>query len=35
LKLGIIDPAIKMHYELRLIKVREQSIQPLRDFIAK
>ena len=35
LKPGIIDPAIKMHYELRLIKARENSIHPLRDFIDK
>lgn len=35
LKPGIIDPAIKMHYELRLIKAKEQSIHPLRDFIDK
>jgi hypothetical protein len=35
LKPGIIDRAIKMHYELRLIKAKEQSIHPLRDFIDK
>jgi hypothetical protein len=35
LKPGIIDPAIKMHYELRLIKAKEQSIHPLQDFIDK
>ena len=35
LKPGIIDPAIKMHYELRLIKAKEQNIHPLRDFIDK
>jgi hypothetical protein len=35
LKPGIINPAIKLHYELRLIKAREQSIHPLRDFIDK
>jgi hypothetical protein len=35
LKPGIIDPAIKMHYELRLIKAKEQSIHPLRDFMDK
>jgi uncharacterized protein YjbI with pentapeptide repeats len=33
LKPGIIDPAIKLHYELRLIKAKEQVIHPLRDFI--
>jgi hypothetical protein len=33
LKPGIIDPAIKMHYELRLIKATEQAIHPLQDFI--
>jgi uncharacterized protein YjbI with pentapeptide repeats len=33
LKPGIIDPAIKTHYELRLIKAKEQTIHPLRDFI--
>jgi hypothetical protein len=33
LKPGIIDPAIKMHYELRLTKAKEQVIHPLRDFI--
>jgi len=35
LKPGIIDPAIKMHYELRLIKAKEQNVHPLRDFIDK
>jgi hypothetical protein len=35
LKPGIIDPAIKMHYELRLIKAKEQTIHPLQDFIDK
>jgi uncharacterized protein YjbI with pentapeptide repeats len=35
LKPGIIDPAIKMHYELRLIKAKEQTIHPLRDFLDK
>jgi hypothetical protein len=35
LKPGIIDPAIKMHYELRLIKAKEQNIHPLRDFLDK
>ena len=33
LKPGIIDPAIKLHYELRLIKAKEQTIHPLQDFI--
>jgi hypothetical protein len=35
LKPGIIDPAIKMHYELRLIKAKEQIIYPLQDFFDK
>jgi uncharacterized protein YjbI with pentapeptide repeats len=35
LKPGIIDPAIKLHYELRLNKAKEQSIHPLQDFIDK
>jgi hypothetical protein len=35
LKPGIIDPAIKMHYELRLIKAKKQNIHPLQDFIHK
>jgi hypothetical protein len=35
LKPGIIDPAIKLHYELRLNKAKEQNIHPLQDFIDK
>jgi hypothetical protein len=35
LKPGIIDPAMKMHAELRLIKAKEQVIHPLRDFLAE
>jgi uncharacterized protein YjbI with pentapeptide repeats len=35
LKPGIIDPAIKMHYELRLIKAKEQTIHPLQDLLDK
>lgn len=35
LKPGIIDPAIKLHYELRLIKAKEQSIHPLQNFLDK
>jgi len=35
LKPGIIDPAIEMHFALRLAKAKEQSIHPLRDFIGK
>jgi hypothetical protein len=33
LKPGIIDPAIKMHHELRLIKAKEQHIQSLKEFL--
>jgi uncharacterized protein YjbI with pentapeptide repeats len=35
LKPGIIDPAMKMHAELRLIKAKEQVIHPLQDFLDK
>jgi len=35
LKPGIINPALKLHDELRLMKAREQSIHPLRDIMDK
>ena len=33
LKPGIIDPAIKLHSELRLMKAKEQVVHPLRAFL--
>jgi uncharacterized protein YjbI with pentapeptide repeats len=35
LKPGIIDPALKMHAELRLTKAKEQVIHPLQGFLDK
>ena len=35
LKPGIIEPAMRMHAELRLIKAKEQVIHPLQNFIDK